>query len=237
MGLNKNEAEVYLALVRYRDADAHQLIRETKFHKKIIYDNLQRLIDKGLVTFIIKERRRVFSLASPHMLSAYVEEQEREIQKRKELANRLKKEIEAETRQIPEKQAATVYSGIKAVKAFYAETLDAGEYYVLGAPKGSVDIMGDLFWDAYHLKRKEKKQRAYLLLNSSLKKWGSSQKDNYSEIRYFAQDFEPQTEIHIQSDFVAVIVWTHEPTIFKMQNKTVATSYKKYFDLLWRQAR
>ena len=237
LGLNRNEAEVYTSLVKYREADAHLLIKDTQFHKKIVYDNLQKLMDKGLVTFIIKEGRRVFSLAPPHMLSAYVEEQERQIEQRKELAIKLKKEIEETAKQIPEKQEATVFSGIQALKAFYAETLEAGEYYVLGAPKNSVEIMGDLFWDSYHLKRKERKQMAYLLLNSSLKKWGDSQKNNYSEIKYFKQDFEPQTEIHIQSDFVAIIVWTQEPLVFKMKNKTVVSSYKKHFDLLWKKAK
>lgn len=237
LGLNRNEAEVYVSLVKFREADAHLIIKDTKFHKKIVYDNLQKLMDKGLVTFIIKEGRRIFSLAPPHMLSVYVEEQEDQVKKRKELAVKLKKDIESTTMRIPEKQEAAVYSGIQAVKSFYAETLEAGEYYVLGAPKESVSIMGDLFWDAHHLKRKERKQMAYLLLNSSLKKWGDSQKGNYAEIRYFKQDFEPQTEIHIQSDFVAIIVWSHEPMVFKMKNKTVVSSYKKYFDLLWKKAR
>lgn len=237
LGLSRNEAEVYLALVRYRDADAHQLIKETKFHKKIVYDNLQRLIDKGLAAFIIKEGRRVFSLAPPHMLSAYVEEQEREVEQRKKLAVKLKKEIDSATKYMPEKQEAAVYSGIQAVKAFYNEVLQAEPYYVIGAPQESVEIMGELFWDVHHLKRKEKKQKAYLLLNHSLLAWGSTQKNNYTELRYFKQDFEPQTEIHIQADVVATIIWTHEPVVFKIQSESAADSYRRYFDLLWKKSK
>ena len=39
LGFNKNEAKVYLALIKFGKADARLLIEETKFHKNIIYDN------------------------------------------------------------------------------------------------------------------------------------------------------------------------------------------------------
>ena len=237
LGLNRNESIVYLALVRFREADAHSIIQETKFHKKIVYDNLQRLMDKGLVASVIKERRRVFSLTNTDMLSAYVEEQEKTILQKKDLAIRIKKEIESSSRSYKEKQDAKLYSGMQAARSFYAETLQGGDYYVLGAPQESLDIMGELFWDSHHLKRKKNKQKAYLLLNSSLKKWGKQQKDNYTEIRYFDADFEPKTEIHIQQDIVAIIVWTQEPVIFKMKSETLSKSYKKYFERMWKLAK
>lgn len=237
LGLAKNESEIYMVLIRFKEADAHHIISETKFHKKIVYDNLQRLIDKGLVTSVIKGNKSVFSLAPSGMLSAYIEEQEKAVQKRKEIALKIKKEIESNKELTQEKQEATVYSGIQAVKAFYAETLGSGNYYVLGAPRESVDIMGEIFWDNYHAKRKKNKQKVNLLLNQSLRGWGQQQKDQYMNIGYFDEDFEPKTEIHIQNNVVGIIVWTKNPVIFKMTSEVVADSYKKYFERMWKNAK
>lgn len=236
LGLNKNEAEVYLSLVRFREADANHLIKDTKFHKKIVYDNLQRLMDKGLITGVIKDGRKLFLLSMPHMLSSYIDEQKKELEEKEKIAVKLENEIEKMARIPLDKQEATLYSGKQAVKAFYAETLKNGDYYVIGAPKISVEIMGELFWETHHMKRKAENHKAYLILNESLKEWSKKVKDNYTEVKYLSKGFEPQTETHIQENVVAIIVWTYEPVIFKMHSKTVAESYKKYFNLLWKQA-
>lgn len=236
LGLTKNESEIYLVLANFKETDAHLIIKETKFHKKIVYDNLQRLMDKGLVTSVVVGRKRFFSLAPAGILSHYIEEQEKIVQKRKELALKIQKEVESTKKSIKGKQEAVVYSGMAAVKSFYTETLNAGNYYVLGAPHESVEIMGELFWDNYHVKRKKNRQKILLLLNQSLEFWGEKQKDKYTEVKYFDKDFEPKTEIHIQNNVVAIIVWTRTPVIFKIESETVAESYKKYFDRVWRNA-
>ena len=73
LGFNKNEAIVYMSLIKFGKADANRLIKDTKFHKNIVYDNLEKLIDKGLITFVIEEGRKVFTVASPRMLPEYFE--------------------------------------------------------------------------------------------------------------------------------------------------------------------
>ena len=62
LGLNQNEAKVYLSLLKFGKSDAHQIIKDTKFHKSIVYDNLDKLINKGLVTYIIDGKKRIFSI-------------------------------------------------------------------------------------------------------------------------------------------------------------------------------
>jgi sugar-specific transcriptional regulator TrmB len=237
LGFNKNEAKVYLALIRLGKADAREIINSTKFHRNIVYDNLDKLIEKGLVTFIIEKSKKNFSIAKPNSLSQYFKEEEESISEKKKLAESIEKEIESLTNKVIEKQDATIFRGVKAVKSFYEDVINNGDYYVLGAPSESVEIMGELFWETHHMKMRKNKNHSFLLLNPSLKKWGNKQKGAYSEIRYFKKDFEPKTEIHIQNGTVAIIVWTEEPLIFLINNKSVYDSYKNYFNMLWKIAK
>jgi len=234
LGFNKNEARVYLSLIKFEKADARQLIQDTKFHKNIVYDNLERLIDKGLVTFIIEEGRKLFSITKPKMLSSYFEEQEKEVNEKIRLAKKLEKEIAGKVKDIPEKQEATIYRGIKAMKSFYNETLTKEDYFVFGAPQESINVMGETFWENYSLKRTEKKIKVCMIFNPSIKYYGEKIKNKYTEIKYFNKNFEPKTETHIQGDIVAIMVWVKEPIIFKINSKTVAESYKKHFDAMWK---
>ena len=66
LGFNKNEAKVYLSLIRFGKVDAKQIIKDTKFHKNIVYDNLSKLIDRGLVSFIIEGKKKIFQILYPY---------------------------------------------------------------------------------------------------------------------------------------------------------------------------
>lgn len=237
LGFNKNEAKVYLSLIKFKRSDASQLIKDTKFHKNIIYDNLEKLIDKGLVTFIVEKGRKVFAIASPDAFLNYFEEQEKELNKKKELAQKIAKEVKANIREIPYEQEATISKGIKAVRSFYNNALNNGDYLVFGAPQNSIDIMGRDFWMNHNVKRKDKKIKVRMIFNESIRYHGEASKNKYTTIKYFDKDFEPLTEVHIQNNIVAMIVWTKEPFIFKINSKIVAESYKEYFNKIWKLAK
>lgn len=237
LGFNKNEALVYLSLIKFKKADANQLIKDTKFHKNIVYDNLEKLIDKGLVTFILEEGRKSFQLAPSNMLIQFFEEQEEEIKEKKEKAIEFSKEIDKLAEKAKTVQEAQIYRGVKGIKAFYNQTLNGGEMSVFGAPQASVDIMGELFWTSYETKRAKNKINARLIFNPSLRDYGKTLNKKVSEIRYFHQSFEPLTETHIQDDKVAIMVWTDEPFLFLIKSKEVANSYRKFFENMWKQAK
>lgn len=236
IGLTSNEAKIFSILSDFGESDARFLIKKSGFHKKIIYDNLYRLIDKGFVTSILKDNRKVFLIANS-IFDAYIKDQEELVNKRKTIALKLKEELKQKKEKLPESKEATLYEGKMAVKAFYTETLGFGDYLVIGAPKQSVEIMGEVFWDNYHIKRKKNKQKIQLILNNSLREWGNKQKNSFMKIKYFDKDFEPKTEIHIQKNIVAIIVWEEKPLVFKMVNESTAESYKKYFEKLWENSK
>lgn len=127
---------------------------------------------------------------------------------------------------------------MKGVKTFYNESLEKGEdFVVFGGPEESVNIMGELFWKNYDIKRAAKKISVRMIFNPSLREYGKNAENKFTEIRYFKRDFEPLTETHIQGDSVAVIVWTEEPVIFVMKDKLAADSYRKFFEDMWKQAK
>lgn len=236
MGFNKNESKVYLALAKFGKADAGRLIKETKFHKNIVYDNLEKLIDKGLVTFVLEGNRRVFQIAPPRAFQELFSQEQKELDEKKELASKLTEEIKRIKKKEPYEQEAQVYRGVKAIKSFYNDTLSKN-FYVFGAPQESIEIMGDIFWENYTLKRVKNKVKTKMIFNPSIRGFGRRIGGRYTEIRYFERDFEPLTETHIQDDKVAIIVWTEEPVLFLIKDKNVARSYLKYFETMWKQAK
>ncbi len=241
LGFTKNESIVYLALARFQQAGANELIKHTKLHKKLVYENLERLIDKGLVTFIIENNRKVFKIADPNMLIELFNEKLADVNKKKKQAETIAKEISEISKFAKHKQEATIYRGIKGIKSFYNQLVKIGKDYVsFGAPQESVAIMKETFWMNLSQKVKANKMKMRLIFNESIRKHGElTQKSfpNVVKVRYFEQDFEPLTETNIQEDRVAIIVWTEEPLLFLIQDKIVAENYKQFFEKMWKESK
>ncbi len=237
LGMNKNEAKTYLSLIKFKEAPALRIIQDTKFHKNIVYDNLEKLIDKGLVTFIQEGNKKIFKLTSSNAIINNIEEEQKSLEQQKKKAIEITKEIEKSLKLIPQKQEANIFRGVKGIKSFYNETLKGGNFVTFGGPQKSIELMGETFWYNYDIKRAEKKVKARSIFNYSIKHHGEKIKNKFTEVKYFDKEFEPNTETHIQDDKVGIIVWSDEPILFLIQDKSVAESYKKYFENMWRQAK
>jgi sugar-specific transcriptional regulator TrmB len=237
LGFNRNEAITYNALVTFGRADASQLIRATKFHKNIVYDNLAKLIDKGLVSYIKEDGKRVFQVASGDALMKLFEQRTQELEAQKRLATTLSKEVDTSRRLILPEQEASLYRGVRAIKSFYDETLAKGDYVIFGAPETSVSIMGEAYWIRHNRQRDAHGVKVRMIFNPSIRSHGKKLRSGMTRIRYFKQDFEPLTETHIQGDVVAIIVWTDEPILIRINDRHVASAYLAYFEEMWRKAR
>jgi len=238
LGFTPNEAEIYMLLIQYGKADAGFLIRKTKFHKKIVYDYLEKLIDKGLVSYITEENRRVFQIASPEMLSQLFANEKKEIDAKIAKAQQLAKEMGTISKKLKFRQDAAVLRGNAGIRAFYAELVKRKQpYVVFGAPQASLEIMGTVFWDNLVRKLEAEKITSRLLFNESIRKYGETLNTRICKVRYFSRDFEPLTETNIQGDRVAIIVWSDEPMLFLVEDPNVAKSYKQYFERMWKEAK
>jgi sugar-specific transcriptional regulator TrmB len=237
LGFNRNEAKVYASLSTFSEADASCIVKDTGFHKNIVYDNLEKLERKGLVTHIIGDGRKVFRLAPAHMLVRMMEDKERELAEKKRLSLKITDELRKSIASQRHSQEATVYRGVNGVRTFYEETLQGGAYVVFGAPNQSLNVMGETFWRNYDAKRIEKGIRAKMIFTPSLRHFGERIRDAYTQIRYFDGRFESLTETQIQGDRVGIIVWSETPVAFLIIDRLVAESYMKYFTHMWKSAK
>ena len=79
VGLSKGEIEVYLTLLKLGSSLVSKIAQETGLHRTNIYDTLEKLKEKGLASYVIKENRKYYSASNPDKLLDYVKEKETEI--------------------------------------------------------------------------------------------------------------------------------------------------------------
>ena len=153
IGLTKNEAKVYYALIELGLTSISELIKRTKLHKQIVYDNTERLIEKGLVSFVIKAKRRYFNAVSPEKLIDFFEEQKNEINQKEEMIQTMLPSLLALKDKAKEKQLATIYQGKKGIKSILEQILkQKNEVLIYGAEGKFKEIFGP-YWENYEKRR------------------------------------------------------------------------------------
>ncbi len=79
LGLTNSESKIYLILVEKGQATIVELIKKTQIHTSVLYSALQRLIHKGLVTYIKKGRTKTFIATNPKVLLQYASDLQDEL--------------------------------------------------------------------------------------------------------------------------------------------------------------
>ena len=238
LGLSKTEAVLYLKLLQIGASDVQSLINETGFYKSNIYDALERLCEKGIVSKIIEGNKRVYQLQNPESLVEFVEKKKSEIEEQEQIAKQLAKSVALAKKHTHSPETAMVFRGVAGVKQIYSEIINSKlDYLVFGSPKESEVIIPDFYWQNLHLKQKEYKIRAKMIFHKSLRDWKKIIPEEIIDLRFFGEKFEPLTETTIYGNKVAFVVWTEKPIVTIINNEHVSNSYRQVFNLLWKLAK
>src|SRR3989338_8776664 len=90
IGLTRGEIAVYTTLLKLGETTTGKIVEEAQISSGKIYEILEKLIKKGLASYIVKEKTKYFSAASPNRILDYVHEREEDLKKKEE---ELKKEL------------------------------------------------------------------------------------------------------------------------------------------------
>ena len=233
LGLTLNEAKVYFALLNLGSTNAGEIIKKTKLHRNIVYDNLEKLIEKGLVGFVLIKNIKHFEVASSEELKEYVNRKREEILNEEKIMKELLPQIEKLKISSERKQEATIFRGKKGLKTILEEiTKIKSELLVFGTGWGMKESMGS-YYEQWHLKLKLNKVKCKILLPENKKRDFL----NPFIAKYLSEKEVIPSTIAIYEDKVLNIIWGEEPIAILIISEKASQSYKNYFELLWKTAK
>lgn len=227
LGLTNAEIKVYIALLELGQVSAGSILERTGLHNSVVHMALNKLIEKGLVSFVKEGRRNIYQASNPGHFLEYIDE-------KKERFESILPELLSKQGMAKGKPEVTTFRGIKGMREILYELLEAGGklHLTIGASAKSL-MMGEKWWEQYHKKRAEKGINAKLIFYESLKDWEAEKRYPNAEIRYTKMGFEPLTETIIRNDMVGILLWSEKPTGILIKNMELSVSYEAYFDYLW----
>lgn len=230
-GLAENEGKVYLALLGLGRVPVNRIHEATGVHRRNIYDSLNSLIEKGLVTYAYEGKKKYFEPKDPHMLLSYLDEQNRAIERRKRLVMNELPALNARFSRIRTEQTAEIYRGLEGIKTVLRDCLNYKQVLLIGAT-GSVAERLQTFWPSYNRERVRKKILWRLLIDWEARGKPITESKLY-RFKILPKELSSPNVIYVYGDKVANLLWAEQPVIFLIKDREVANSYRNYFGYLW----
>jgi len=239
IGLTEGEIKVYLALLKLGSTTSGPLTDNSGVSRSKIYNVLERLIKKGLVSFIIKEKTRYYQAEDPVRIQQYLDTKEKEFKKQKSEIDSLMPFLLKQKNSAQVLSEAQIYKGFKGVQAIVERIymgLKKGESYCsLGIPVFQEDKYHD-YWKKDHLRRMKAGISCNLLFNQGASREILKNRNSYkgADARYMPIQVDTPAWILVYKNVTAIILQGEDALSIEITNKEIAHSFQQYFDAFWK---
>lgn len=236
IGLTKNEINVYTTLLKLGTALAGEITSYSGVHRRNVYDSIERLIEKGLVSFVVINNRKWFKAADPSRLLVVVDEQKNRLDNIKISIEHLIPQLKA-LPVIKEKQDVSYFKGKEGIKTVYEDVLATSKSYIGYGPGIHIDTLLKAYFKDYVRRRIKKGMRLKMI-------WDERSRDKYFtktplvESRFLPNEVCSYSALRIYGNKVALMLFSEEqPIAVVIENKAIADGYRKYFEVMWKAAK
>jgi len=238
IGLSPVEIKVYLTLLKNGPLLAGKIAKIAEINRTNCYDAIKRLIEKGLVGFVVKANRKTFHAQPPDNLITLLND------KKEKLENDLNEDTKLISSIIPklkklykekDEQQVTVYEGKKGIKSLLDHMLaQKKEIILLGVAKEISEIL-TYYLIRFHKQRIKLKIPIKLILSDNLQNTRGAElkKMKYTQVKFLPDEYCSSSTTNVYGDYTAIFLWSEKPLGILVKNKEIALSHKNDFKLLW----
>ena len=241
VGLTRPEREVYLAGLKTGPVLASSLASTVGITRQHIYDILNSLEEKGLVSTTGSKYNKRFQMEDPIQLKNFLERKKRNIEKIEKQVDLLN--IELKSAEKIEKGAPQInfYDDIEGIKNIWERSFNCKEDEILSiAPiKDIVETLGRDFVE-YYLENRLKKNKVSRTLRVKPKEvtddWFNLHSEQKRLVKFLPQNINISSTFLVYDDTVSIISSKKENFGFTLKSEELAQSIKAIFEALWTKA-
>lgn len=231
LGLTDKESKVYLACTERGTAVVSDLAQSAGINRVTTYDILEKLKQRGLVSYFTKKKIKYFSSIAPETLLEEFEKRTSDLRTSLPKFKTLTGEINH--------PRVRYFEGIEGIKAIYADTLTSKTEILNYSNSYEIRKQWTNYDEEYVTKRAQKKihLRGISPKDKAGEQVQSQDEKYYREMRLIPSDqFDFTNEINIYDDKVAIISFKDELIGMIIESIEIANSQRAIFNMSWQFA-
>lgn len=226
-GLSEKEVKVYVAILPLGSINLQEIGKRIDLPRTTIYNTLNYLVSKGLVSYITKKGVRFYEAADPNKLMEKLNE-------KKELLNSILPGLESLKKTIKESSSVEVFQGSKGLFTILSDIVKKKQQtYYFGSYSLSKEILKHQP-EHFRTIRLDRKIPAKIVI------------DKYEELMFHKKEYKKITEMRFNDslkDFPCMIfIYGKKVALYTLKkdligiiiyNEQVAEAMKLIFDMYW----
>ncbi|MEK6868216.1 MAG: helix-turn-helix domain-containing protein [Nanoarchaeota archaeon] len=226
IGLSHGEISVYLALLKLGSSPVSKIKEESELHRTTIYDFVEKLLNKGLINYVVRNNVKHYNATDPEKIVEFLKEKLEHINtvlpELRKLKQFQKEEIKVE-----------VYKGKEGLKTVMLECLRLGKEVVgMGIDDALFKEALPTFIEQYQRELRERNIHERILTTINATYLFNQKQTHY---KFLPENYFSPTSTLIYGDKVQIVIWKPSLTTVMIENKDMADSYRKHFEVLWKQ--
>ena len=225
VGLSGQEILVYKTLLSFGPSTAGQMSEETNIHRTNVYSILIKLKNRGFISEYKEKTLSYFKVNDPKNILDFIKEAEQlvldTLPELNQYYNRQAKPVDLE-----------IFRGKEGVKAIFNHILREAEpvsgYGLTGKLRKILPIFAKQ-WIRQVLE--EKIDVKYVYVEGVPKPWKSI------KMKVLPKEYTSPVETQVYGDYVVILIWEPVQIAIRIHSSEIASSYKKYFGLIWEIAK
>jgi HTH-type transcriptional regulator, sugar sensing transcriptional regulator len=226
IGFTNIEAKVFTILLELGESKAGKIIEKSGLQSSSVYNAINSLISKGMISYIKKSEVKYYRAANPESIVDYIDMKKRDYMK---IIPFLK-----EKQNIREEEKVEFfksYSGIKILLSKLIKDAKKGDIYrtfSIEEPEKYETARWRVFKSLKELMREKGLNVRGIFSEDTRYK---SKKTSKMQKRYLSTPLPPNTSI--LNDKIAIISWEDVPSGILIHSKDIAEKYIKFFEHMW----
>ena len=228
IGFTEAETKVYLALLQTGITTAGPILDKTKLQNSTLHKILNRLVEKGFVSFNIKSKTRYYKAANPNEILKTIKEREDKFKSLLPELENLQKPVE--------QQEAEIFEGFKGFKNMLHEFIEdakkGDEFLFFSFYTENPDDFDNVY-NFYKEFEKERNKKGLKVKGLAPKKIKDKFKGrNLKNIKFV--NTEMPLNISILNNKVIMTPWEDKQISFLITSQQLANSFKTLFYSIWK---
>lgn len=238
IGLTDAEIRVFIELSKVDSAMASEIAGKVGIYRTNVYDILESLIEKGLVSYIIKANRKHFIASKPQKLLDYLREKEQKIKEQEKHIQDLIPLILKLKKPKQEELKAEIYRGKEGLKTLLTDMLNNcnGQYHCLGYSAVSSQIIP--YYYSHWNKRRIKMKVSRKMVTKEQMRNNEFVKSALTKVRYLPDEYNIPISTMIYGNKIWVLILSDNDHVsLLVESEKMVKSFLNYFNELWKVAK